>query len=236
MSDSDAGAPTFDPERVTTVTVDSYGTLVDTDAVEARLAEHVDEPEPVSKLWRSRSLMYTMVGNFIGYYQPFYEMNRAALRYALDAHGEAVSADECDEILATYHELDVFEDVRDGIERLLDGGYEVYVVSNGNPDMLASMVSQAEIEALVADTISADEIQTFKPHPSIYRHAAGRTGTPIEEIVHVAGPAFDVLGAMHAGMQGAWIDRDAGPWESFAGIHPDVTVSSFHDLAEALGV
>ncbi|PSQ00976.1 haloacid dehalogenase type II [Halobacteriales archaeon QS_5_70_17] len=236
MSDSDAGAPTFDPERVTTVTVDSYGTLVDTDAVEARLADHVDEPEPVSKLWRSRSLMYTMVGNFIGYYQPFYEMNRAALRYALDAHDEDVSADECDEILATYHELDVFEDVRDGIERLLDGGYEVYVVSNGNPDMLASMVSQAEIEALVADTISADEIQTFKPHPSIYRYAAGRTGTPIEEIVHVAGPAFDVLGAMHAGMQGAWIDRDAGPWESFAGIHPDVTISSFHDLAEALGV
>jgi 2-haloacid dehalogenase len=227
---------TFDPDSVTTVTVDSYGTLVDTDAVEARLAERVDAPEPVSKLWRSRSLMYTMIGNLIGYYQPFYEMNRAALQYALDAHEVDLSAEERDEILATYHELDVFEDVRDGIERLLDGGYEVYVVSNGNPEMLASMVGHCGIEDLVADTISADEIQTFKPHPAIYRHAAARTGTSIDEIVHVAGPAFDILGAMNAGMQAAWINREKGPWESFAGVDPDLRIDSFYDLAEALGV
>ncbi|MFC7156318.1 haloacid dehalogenase type II [Halomarina halobia] len=227
---------TFDPDRVTTITVDSYGTLVDTDAVEARLAERVPDPEPVSKLWRSRSLMYTMVGNFIGYYQPFYEMNRNALEYALDAHDVDLSSAERDEILGAYHELDVFPDVRDGIERLRAGGYPVYVLSNGNPEMLRSMVRHAGIADVVADTISADEIRTFKPHPDIYRHGAARTGTPIDEIVHVAGPAFDVLGAMHAGMQGSWINRDKGPWESFADVSPDLTIDSFDDLAEILGV
>lgn len=53
----------FDPERVTTVTFDSYSTLVDVDAAESALEERVDEPEPVSKLWRSRSLEYTFVAN-----------------------------------------------------------------------------------------------------------------------------------------------------------------------------
>jgi 2-haloacid dehalogenase len=227
---------TFEPDRVETVTVDSYGTLVDPNAAEKALADRVPDPEPVSKLWRSRSLMYTMVGNDIEFYQPFYEMNRDALQYALDVHDVDLPPEERDEILAVYHELDVFEDVEDGVGRLRDSGYDVYVVSNGNPEMLESMVNHAGLDDLVTDTISAQEIETFKPDVEIYRHAAARTGTPIQNIVHVAGPAFDVLGAKHAGMQGAWINRGDGPWELFAGVDPDITIETFHDLAEALGV
>lgn len=226
----------FDPDRVSTITFDSYSTIVDVDAVEAALAAHVDDPEPVSRLWRARSLEYTFVANHTDAYQPFYAMNRDALEHALAAHGVDLAEDEREAILETYHDLDVFGDVRDGIERLREGGYDCYVVSNGNPEMLASMVEGADIDDLVVDTISAEEVETFKPEPEIYRHAAARTGTPIDRSVHTAGPSFDVLGAMSAGAQGAWLDREGDPWESFAGRDPDVTVESFHDLAEALGV
>jgi 2-haloacid dehalogenase len=225
----------FDPERVRTVTFDSYSTLVDVDAAERALAERVEDPEPVSKLWRARSLEYTFVANQIDAYQPFYEMNRDALQYALDAHGADVSEEERDEILAVYHELDVFDDVRDGIERLRDGGYGCYVVSNGDPEMLESMVEHAEIGDLLEDVVSADEIETFKPDAEIYRHAAARTGTPIDGIAHVTAGWFDVMGAEHAGMQGVRIDRKGSPWEPFDG-EPTLTVESFYDLADELGV
>jgi len=226
---------TFDADRVSTVTFDSYSTLVDVDAAEKALADRVDDPEPVSKLWRARSLEYTFVANAIDAYQPFYEMNRDALQHALDAHGVDLSTEERDEILAVYHELDVFDDVRDGIERLRDGGYDCYVVSNGNPEMLDSLVTHAEIEGIIEDTISADEVRTFKPEAEIYRHAAGRTGTPIDEIVHVTAGWFDVLGAQHAGMQGAWVDRKGTPWEPFGG-EPNLTIETFYELADELGV
>jgi len=223
----------FDPERVTTVTFDSYSTLVDVDAAERALADRVPDPEPVSRLWRSRSLAYTFVANQIDAYQPFYEMNRDALQYALDAHGADVTTEERDEILAVYHELDVFDDVRGGLEALTDAGYDCYVVSNGNPEMLDSMVEHADIGDLIEDTVSADEVETFKPAAELYRHAAARTGTPIDEIVHVTAGWFDVLGASHAGMQAAWVDRKDSPWEPFAG-DPDLTISDFHDLVAAL--
>ncbi|MFB6171937.1 MAG: haloacid dehalogenase type II [Haloarculaceae archaeon] len=224
----------FAPEQVSTVTFDSYSTLVDVDAAERALADRVPDPEPVSRLWRARSLEYTFVANQIDAYQPFYEMNRDALQYALDAHGVALSTEERDEILSVYHELDVFDDVRDGIERLRDGGYDCYVVSNGNPEMLASMVDHAGIGDLVLDTISAHEVQTFKPAADLYRHAAGRTGTPIDEIAHVTAGWFDVQGARHAGMQGVWVDRKGSPWEPFDG-EPDLVVETFYDLADELG-
>ncbi|MDL5362305.1 haloacid dehalogenase type II [Halalkalicoccus sp. NIPERK01] len=226
---------TFDASTVTTVTFDSYSTLVDVDAAETALAERVADPEPVSKLWRARSLEYTFVANQIDAYQPFYEMNRDALQYALDVHDADVSESERDEILAVYHELDVFDDVRDGIERLREGGYHCYVVSNGDPEMLESMVEHADIGDILEDTISADEIRTFKPAADLYRHAAARTGTPIDEIAHVTAGWFDVLGARHAGMQGVWVDRKGTPWEPFGG-EPDLTIGTFYELADELGV
>ncbi|MFC7133820.1 MULTISPECIES: haloacid dehalogenase type II [Salinibaculum] len=225
----------FDDEAVTTLTFDSYSTLVDVDAAAQALAARVEDPEPVSKLWRSRSIEYTLVSNHIDAYQTFYEMNRDALTYALDAHDVDLPDDERDEILAVYHELDVFDDVREGMQRLADGGYDLYVVSNGNPEMLDSMVAHADIGGLVADTISADEVGTFKPDPEIYRHAAARTGTPIDEIAHAAALWFDVQGAQHAGMQGIWMDRKGQPWERFDG-KPDLTVETIHDVADELGV
>ena len=225
----------FDADRVSTLTFDSYSTLVDVDAAERALADRVDEPEPVSKLWRARSLEYTFVANHVDAYQPFYEMNRDALQYALDAHGVELPSAERDEILAVYHELDVFDDVRDGIERLRDGGYDCYVLSNGNPEMLASMVAHAGIGDLVEDTISADEVRTFKPDAELYRHGAARTGTPIDAIAHVTAGWFDVMGATHAGMQGVWVDRKGTPWEPF-GSEPALTIETFDELAEALGV
>ncbi|WP_408957499.1 haloacid dehalogenase type II [Natrinema sp. 74] len=226
---------TFDPDSVTTITFDSYSTLVDVDAAVRALADHVDDPEPISTLWRLRSLEYTLVANHVDAYQPFYEMNRDALQYALDVFDVDVTTDERDEVLAVYHELDVFDDVRDGIERLCDGGYDCYVVSNGDPDMLSSMIAHADVDDLLTDAISADEVETYKPAADLYRHAAARTGTPIDEIVHVTAGWYDVMGAKHAGMQGAWVDRKGRPWESIAG-EPDLPIETFHDLADELGV
>jgi len=223
----------FDPQRVSTVTFDSYSTLVDVDAAEKALADRVSDPEPVSRLWRSRSLQYTMVANFVDAYEPFYEINRDALQYALDVTGADVSTEERDEILAVYHELDVFEDVRESLDALCGAGYDCYVLSNGNPAMLESLVDHADIADLVTDTISADEIQVFKPHADLYRHAAERTDTPVGKLAHVTALWFDVMGAQHAGMQGVWADRKGTPWEPF-GPEPDLVVEELGELVDAL--
>ncbi|NUB92476.1 haloacid dehalogenase type II [Haloterrigena sp. SYSU A121-1] len=225
----------FDPDAVETLAFDSYGTLVDVTAVAEPISERVDDFDPslVAKIWRQRSLANAMVGNAIGEYDAFYEMNRNALRVALETVGVELDADEREEILSTYHELPVFDDVRDGMERFRNLGYDCYVVSNGNEEMLESLVEGADLGDVLEDAISADEIEQFKPQPELYRHAADEIGTPIEEIAFVAAGWWDVPGAMNAGMQGVWINRSDtlwGPYET----EPDLTIDSFHDLAEEL--
>ncbi|MFW5973901.1 MAG: haloacid dehalogenase type II [Natrialbaceae archaeon] len=223
----------LDTEAIETITVDSYGTLVDPSAATDALEGRVENPVDVSDLWRSRSLTYAMVGNAIDRYQDFYQMNRDGLAYALAAHGYDLPEGTVSEILSVYHELDPFEDVRPGLTRLRDAGYPVYVVSNGSPEMLESMVDSAGIDEVIEDTISADEVERFKPEPEIYRHAAARTGTPIDRIAHVAGPSFDVQGAKSAGMQAIWLNRLDDPWETF-GPEPDHVAETFEDVADLL--
>ena len=218
-----------------TVTFDSYSTLVDVEAVEAVLSDAVDDPEPVSKHWRSRSLLYTTVANEIDAYDTFYALNRAALEHALAAHGVELPESEREAVLETYHELAVFEDVEAGLRALEEAGVDVYVISNGNPEMLSSMVDHAGIGEYLVDTISADEVATFKPATALYRHAAARTGTPVDRIAHVSALFYDVLGASHAGMTGVWLDRGKVPWDDFAG-DPDAVVSDIREVGPTLDV
>lgn len=228
----------MDPEAVT---VDSYTTLVDVGSQQATLTEYIDEmndAEKVSHLWRSQYINYSMVANDINEYRPFWDLIGQGLRYALEANGYDVPADVRDQIRRTVYQdrLTVFDDVTDGLDHITDAGYEVYILSNGNPEMLAHLVEAANLDGIVTDTISADEVKVYKPDSAIYRHAADRVGTPIDQILHVSGGSMrDVWGAKHAGMRAAWLSRPEQntPREEL-GQNPDLIIEDFHDLADRL--
>ncbi|WP_435196461.1 haloacid dehalogenase type II [Natronomonas sp. EA1] len=224
----------FDADKVSTITFDSYSTVVDVNSAIEALEPYVDEPKYVASVWRTHSLMFTMAANDIDAYEPFYELNRHALTYALEGAGATFTEAERDEILSVYMDLYVFDDVREGMERL-GSEYDLYIVSNGNPEMLDAMVDIADIGDLLTGVVSAQEVETFKPDAEIYRHAAARTGTPIQEIAHVSAGWFDVQGAEAAGMQGIWVNRDDGPWVNFDG-EPALEVESFLEFADHLGL
>ncbi|WP_254533761.1 haloacid dehalogenase type II [Natrinema gelatinilyticum] len=225
----------FSPERVTAITFDSYSTLVDVtpETFESALTSVTDEPRSVARLWRRRSLEYATVSNDVGGYQPFYDFNRAALEYALEVHGVDVTSQQLEEILSVYHEPEPYEDVRDSFERLASAGCNCWILSNGDPDMLTSLLKRVGIEDFVEDAISADEVQTYKPAVELYQHAAARTGTPIAELCHVTAGWTDVLGAMNAGMQSAWVNRAGDPWEAF-GEEPNIVVEDLTAFVDAL--
>jgi 2-haloacid dehalogenase len=226
---------TFDPDAVETVAFDSYGTIVDVTTVEEPLGDYVDDPSALAALWRERSLTYAMVGNAIGEYHAFFDLIEHALEYALAARGVDLSRGEKDDLLATYHDLDVFGDVHEGLDRLRAGGYDCYVVSNGNQEMLDSLVEFADLAGRIERTFSADDVERFKPEQAIYRHAAEEIGTPVENVAFAAAGWWDVPGAVNAGMQGVWVNRQQTRWGPYE-TEPHLTVSTFTELADELGV
>lgn len=223
--------PSLDEGQVETITFDSFTTLVDVwSSTINTLSQYVDDPAPIAKLWRYRAVDYRMVSTFTGNYETYTETTRDALEYSLAAHDVELSPEQIDELGSVFYDLEVFDDVRASMERLSDLGYDLYVVSNGDPNILQSLVSKADIEDLIEDSISADEIESYKPDSRIYEHTSDRVGTPVENIAHVATPWYDIYGADNAGMQTVWVNRKNEPWETFDG-EPDLIVDSLDECA-----
>ncbi|WP_265110800.1 haloacid dehalogenase type II [Halosolutus halophilus] len=220
-------------DDIETITFDSFTTLVDvlgsTDRV---LRQYVDDPDPIVTRWRTRAVEYRMLCNFVGAYEPYQRTTRQALKYALAVHDVELSEETIDAVANVFRQLDVFGDVADSFEQLDDAGYDLYIVSNGEPELLDAIVERADVDDHVIDTISADEIEIYKPDAAIYQHASNRTDTPLENVVHVATPWYDVFGAMNAGMQAVWVNRQDLPWETYDG-EPDLIVDDLFEFVAA---
>lgn len=225
----------FDPDRVTAVTFDSYGTLVDTGAAARVLDGLVDDPPAVAHEWRQNALEYSIVAGHIEEYRTYYQLHLDGLRDALAVEGVDLDDGRLRELNDVYHDLDPFDDVRSGFERLAAGGYDPSIISNGDPPMLDSLVETTDIGPFVTELVSADDVHTLKPDQRLYEHAAQRLDRKAREVVHVAAHWMDIQGARHAGMQGVWLDRGHTPYASF-GPRPSTSVDTIGELCELLDV
>ena len=87
------------PEKPRAVLFDAYGTLFDVYSV-AQLAEQLfpGHGQQLSVLWRDKQIEYTRLvttSNHGAHYQPFWDLTRSALVYAINkvvAHADATGA------------------------------------------------------------------------------------------------------------------------------------------------
>lgn len=223
----------LDSDRVETITFDSYSTLVDPRSAGRVLEGYVAEPRVVAERWHSLAVQYATVVNYLDIDRTYFQLHRDALAYLLSARGVDVSDATVDELTEVYHRLEPFDDVRSGMEALSNAGYQLAILSNGNPELLDTLVEVTETSDLIEATISAEAIGRFKPAAELYEHAANRLDTPIETIAHVGAGWGDIMGCIHAGMQGVWLNRRADPWPGFDG-EPDAVADSMADVVGLL--
>ncbi|MFB6299720.1 MAG: haloacid dehalogenase type II [Halobacteriales archaeon] len=225
----------LDADCVETVFVDSYSTLVDELSTRETLEKYTENPEAIAHIWDLRGSIYGIASALLDDFQPTRDRYAISLDYALQVVDTEVTHDQRQEILDSIEDLTVFDDVQSTLERLTENGYEVYVLSNGDPDMLADLIRHAGIDRYVSDMISAADVGACKPDRKLYRHAADRANTAVTGIAHVTASWYDIQGALHTGMQGVWINRKGNDWEDMLK-EPDLTVSTLHEFADALGV
>jgi 2-haloacid dehalogenase len=81
--------------------------------------------------------------------------------------------------------------------------------------------------------ISVQVAGAFKPHPGVYRRAAGILGLEVGQCLMVSANSFDVMGARACGFRGAFVNRYGLPYEDTP-YQPDVTVRDFTELSDNL--
>ncbi|MFB6309725.1 MAG: haloacid dehalogenase type II [Salinirussus sp.] len=220
-------------DRVDVVTFDSFSTLVDVESTARPLEGVVDDPVTFARDWHSRAAFYGIVANHLDHYETYYDFHRLALEYLLAERDIAATPTELDEITSIYYDMTPFPDVRPGMEHLSEAGYALGIVSNGDPEMLDSLVETLGIADLLSGVISADAVKRYKPARQLYEYAADRLETEPAAMLHVANGSVDIMGAKHTGLQAAWLNRTETPPEPW-GPEPDITIDDITGLAERL--
>lgn len=203
---------------MTVLAFDVYGTLIDTAGVTGRLAELVgDRAAVISAQWRAKQLEYTWRYGLMGKYRDFRVCTRQALDWTCAQNDCGISETDKDGLMALYLELPPFEDVPDGLKALKSLGISMYAFSNGLPSDLETLLGNAGLLHLMDGIVSVDDKKSFKPNPMLYQYMVERGGSDTAGTWLVSSNGFDVCGAVAAGLNAFWVQRDPAitfdPWE-----------------------
>jgi putative hydrolase of the HAD superfamily len=134
-----------------------------------------------------------------------YESIRQTLIRAGDS---AHLADEAFEVFfAERQNVTLYDGVSHALERLA-ARYPLVALSNGNADVFRTAAGP-----YFKASVSARLFGVAKPDPRIFHAAAAQLHLTADAVLHLGDDATsDVLGALNAGMQTAWINTQSHDW------------------------
>ena len=231
-----------DIRHVKAVMFDFYGTVVDmqgglTRAITPYLEAKGYTENPADRLvtwWRRTHFENSMIDALLHRnHTPYRQIGFEAVDYTFERAGIEHTDDEVRVLVDEITRLEPFPDVVRALTDMKSHGLKLYILSNGDPDMLAAGVPFSGTGDLWDRVVSVAEADSFKPHTTTYRTAAKLVGLDRDEILFVANHAFDCIGAKAAGLRSAFIDRRKRPFGNDR--YPaDVTVSDMAELAALL--
>ncbi|MFZ3120981.1 MAG: HAD-IA family hydrolase [Variovorax sp.] len=157
------------------------------------------------------------------------ESIRAALRHA--GEDPALADPAFDAFFEERQRVELYEDALPALKWLSER-YPLVAISNGNAD-----IHRTGVGRWFRTAFNARAFGSGKPHAPIFRAAAASVGLLPRDVLHVGDDAaLDVAGSLDAGMQAAWLVRDADgerkPWPH--GARPQLVVPNLHALCMAL--
>lgn len=164
--------------------------------------------------WFGEMLRLSFVSATTDRYLPFTTLAAHALSTTVAAHGSVATEGDIETLGSLMRELRPHDDVRQGIEMLLDGGFTVAALTNSPPDAAAAQIRSARLDDLLSTILTVDMVQRFKPHASVYQAAADRLEVSTSDMVMIAAHDWDIAGALAAGCQGIFVERGGRPYSS----------------------
>jgi HAD superfamily hydrolase (TIGR01549 family) len=239
MKTLETPTPVFDPQRIRAVTLDLDDTLwpiwPTIARAEAALQQWLDANAPATAaLGRDKGTLRA-VRNQMQTLRPdlahdMSGLRRESIRLLLQRAGDdpALAEVAFEVFFDERQRVDLFVDALPALE-FLASRFPLVALSNGNAD-----VQRVGLGAHFRASISAFKFGVAKPDARIFHAGAAAAGVTAAEVLHIGDDAhLDGVGALNAGMQLAWVNRDNQTW-AHAPLAPHLTVTDLLVLCRAL--
>jgi 2-haloacid dehalogenase len=223
--------------RFGAVWFDLFGTLVDLGPLgEACEAVAPGRGTVLAERWRARQLEATWLRTVMGAWADFEAVTADALKVATADLELAWPADPValERLASAFERLPARPEARPLLDRLRAGDVRIGVLSNGSTGMIERTLAAAGLADAIDLVRSVDEVERYKPHPSVYRLAieASPASAPIG---FVTANGWDAAGASVAGLTVAWLrPNPAAVLPAVGG--PSLRVATWAELPAVFGI
>jgi 2-haloacid dehalogenase len=217
--------------RVSWVLFDLNGTLLDPTGIAEPLGGGGEDRRLVAEAFHEALLLAMADAISGGPYRPLPGYLRATLERALRAAARDTGA--LDAAMERAGRMDAFPEAHAALALLREARLRTGVLTNSTADSAEIALAAAGLRDSFEIVIGSDAVQAFKPDPRVYAHAAEQVRADRAGIALVAAHAWDVMGAMRAGLKGAWVARSER-WLVPVVPEPDIRGEDLEDVARKL--
>jgi len=183
---------------------DAFGTLFNLDQSLLKNIKH-ENVSHILNYAREKQLSYTWLKSLMGDYQNFEEITTTALTDACRKFN--APTDLIKQLSSIYFKPIVFSDVLSTLESLKKLNIKTGILSNGTHAMLQSGIQINSLKQFIDVVYSADDINLFKPHPSVYKMVCDGEQCEPNQIIFISSNQWDIAGAHTFGFKTAWLNR-----------------------------
>ena len=124
-----------------------------------------------------------------------------------------------------------------GAKELMEAVYgkaKLGIITNGFTELQAIRLELTGMSDYFEHVIISEQVGVAKPDSGIFQHALELMGMPCKSKILMVGdnPHSDILGGINFGIETCWLNHASE--EKVAGIEPNYTVNSLHELKEIL--
>jgi 2-haloacid dehalogenase len=186
------------------VTFDCYGTLIDwNEGIRSCLASLWPEADPALLLERYHEIEPRVQQ---GSSLPYRQVLAQGLRLLADGEGLALAAEDEAALADSLPSWRPFPEVPGALADLRGRGFNLVILSNTDPDLLAASLERIGVR--VEGAITAAEAGSYKPAHGHWERFFERFQADPERHVHVGASVFhDLEPAAELGLRAVWINR-----------------------------
>ncbi len=193
------------------ITFDIYSALVDINNGLAPIISKITGLSYKNSLtilqnWRYKQLQTTYLSNSLNLGRiSFYECTKMSLDYVCKNNNLQINKGDKKLLISHWNKLPLWPEAFNVITKIISRGYKTAILSNGDQIMLEELSKSFGFNF---DYIFSSDMNGFyKPHPSIYELPENKLGINKNDILHIAGGEFDVIGAVSYGINCLWSNR-----------------------------
>ena len=223
----------LNPDRITALTFDCYGTLIDYEAgtiaaLRPLLAQHdvvLSDDEIIQAAQEIEEPLCEP-------YRPYREVLAGVVEGFGQRCGFPVAAGERDILVASVPLWRPFPDTVDAL-RTLAGRFRLAVISNIDDDLFTATARQLVVP--FETVVTAQQTRCYKPHPAIFKEALRRLAVDPHSVAHVAEGVTEIPTARQLSCATVWVRRN-GRSARLLTESPDFEVPDLRSLVDHMGI